>query len=196
MNAIISSRREIRTPAVTLDQVLSQLHALHVDVRTYQSAMSAECFDRCDWACDGELPAIFGVYPAEGVSHDVCLSCVIRCTEWAIEKSNGRSEWVTVELGAVAPPSPSVVLVPTQRQHDLAALLPVACDVCPEVRHSVAVFEIAFDVIRRGEVEGERWHVCPRCAPSCIEAALAQHAGFVPPVLSILPVTAREAVAA
>jgi hypothetical protein len=85
----------------------------------------------------------------------------------------------------------SIVLAPTV-EHDLAALMPLACDTCAPARGSVATFEIAFDVIRRGDVEAERWHVCTACAPSCIKAVLAQHAGFTPPVLSILPIAAMD----
>ncbi len=185
---------EICTPAYSLDQVLNQLRSLHVDVSTYE--MSAEHrFECCNYACDGDLPATATVYPRDGASVDVCLACVLKATGQAIEDSNGRSEYCSVEVATVAPPRPSVVLVPTQRQYDLATLT-VSCDTCAPARGSVAAFTIEFEVFHPGEPEGQRWAVCGSCLPSCVAAVTAQHQGFTPPVLTSLPVTTREAVAA
>jgi hypothetical protein len=194
MTSIVAPIAALRD--ISVADVTSQLRALHVDVRTYESAMHAEAFDRCDWWCDGELPAICGVYPRDGVSHDVCLACVIRCTEWAIEQSDGRAEFCTVEIATVAAPSPYVVLVPAPREHDLAALMPIACEVCPEARHAVARFQLAFDVIRHGQPEPVRWLLCPNCVDSCWGAAEKQHAGFTPVELTRLPESSRTGKAA
>lgn len=179
MTSTLTSPAQIRT---TLDQVTTALHALHVDVRTYQSAMSAECFDRCEWACDGELPAIYGVYPAEGVSHDVCAACVIRCAEWAIEKSGGRSEHVTVEVATVAAPSPLLVLDTHDRFSDLAD---PRCD-----QHwARATFAVQTE-------QHERNLYCDQCVADAMRRALLS-GGFTPSAVSAVDLDAyRMSVAA
>lgn len=191
---IVAPSREIRTPAVTLDQVLSQIRRLGVRVSTY-SMPASHVFDDCLVCDEYDRPAVATVYPRDEVSVDCCLACAVKVAEQAVEDSAGRSEYCSAEIAVVAPPSPSVVLVPAQRQHDLAALT-VPCDTCAPARGSVAAFSIEFEVFHHGEPEGQRWAVCGTCLPSCIAAVTAQHQGFCPPVLTSLPVTTREQVAA
>lgn len=184
----------LRSTPVTLDQVLSQIRRLGVRVSTY-SMPASHVFDDC-LVCDQyDRPAVATVYPRDEVTVDCCLACAVKVAEQAVEDSAGRSEYCSAEIATVAPPSPSVVLVPTQRDHDLAALT-VPCDTCAPARGSVAAFSIEFEVFHHGEPEGQRWAVCGTCLPSCIAAVTAQHQGFCPPVLTALPVVERSAVAA
>lgn len=182
----------LQTPVVapTIEQQLRKLGALV----THVSFGPGHRFEPCETCGAVDANASCTVYGAEDDYRECCSWCAVTVADDFSSRLTGRFDEVTVEIGTVE--SPSAVLIPTPRQHDLAALLPLTCDTCAPARASVAVLEIAFDVLRKGEMEAERWHVCSACAPSCIEAVLAQHAGFVPPVMSVLPVTTREAVAA
>jgi hypothetical protein len=151
-------------------------------------------FGICEWCNEIDSVASCNVYPRDGWFNECCLTCVVFVTEQAITDSQGYSEYCTVEIGTVETPAPIAVVVPAPRHHDLAVHSPVACDVCPDARNSVAQFEISFDVIHHGEPEGIRWLVCSDCLQSCLTAASVQNRGFTPPILTVLPT--REVVAA
>lgn len=176
-----------------LDQVIADITAMGVRVSTYTMPAS-HSFDDCLWCNELERPAVATVYPRDESCTDCCVQCLAFVTDKAITDSFGRSDYCSVEIAVVEVPAPVAVVVPAPRDHDLAALLPIACDVCPDARRSVAAFELAFDVIHNGETEGIRWHLCGDCLPSCMVAASTQNRGFTPPILTVLPT--REAVAA
>lgn len=169
-----------------------QLDKLGVDVHHVTYGPNHK-FGICEWCNEIDAQASCNVYPRDGWFHECCTNCVISVAENAVTESGGRSDCCIVEIGTVQTPAPVAVIEP-RRDHDLAALFPMACDVCPEVRHSVAQFELAFDVIHHGELEGIRWHLCGHCLPSCMVAASEQNRGFTPPILTVLPT--RESVAA
>lgn len=149
--------------------VVDQLTALGVKVHPAVEYGPRHRFDHCAWCGAVDAVANCTVYPRDDVTRECCTWCVVDVTEQAIVDSAGRFEYVTVEIGVVADPAPSVILNMRDRSSDLDN---PRC----EKHWSTATFVVQTE-------QHERKLCCDECLGDTLRGALTS-GGFMPGAVS------------